>query len=440
MKSSNFTILSLHRMGDPKLRLEAVNVLEMMVANNIDKTSTIVHDTNIPFPNYLKDIRYDAIILGPTFLSNRHNHEHFKKMLHEYDFIKSSDACKIALPQDDYDSSSILDQWMVDWDIDRVYTVISNHWDLIYPKYIKKGDIKLGYTGYISEAWINKWSRPKELRSRKIDVSYRTHHLSKNRCYLRNLKYVIADRFKDKFGNDDRFNIDISNDKKDFILGQNWHSFIENSKACLVTPSGSSLLDPEGSIRRKVEIFETINSDPQFFDVQQNCYPGIDRDFMFTAISPRNIEAALARTIQIGTEGVYSKIMEPDLHYIKLDEDCSNVSEIKEMLLDHHYLDIISSNCKEAFLDTKRLRIKTIVNELIEFIKGSKKESIVGELNAINSSLQYEHKIYTENYYKKQRLYRSNNKLRMIQRYTIRGIELVFSANTSRKLYKMINI
>lgn len=45
------------------------------------------------------------------------------------------------MPQDDYDYAEVLDSWMVDWKIDRVYTVIPDHWNVLYPKYIFSGDI-----------------------------------------------------------------------------------------------------------------------------------------------------------------------------------------------------------------------------------------------------------------------------------------------------------
>jgi hypothetical protein len=39
----------------------------------------------------------------------------------------------------------------------------------------------------------------------------------------------------------------------DLIFGSRWHDFVENSRFCLASNSGSSLLDPVGKIRRCVE-------------------------------------------------------------------------------------------------------------------------------------------------------------------------------------------
>ena len=148
-------VLILHQMGDPRYRIEAVRSLEYMIPENRPDLSCIIHDADLPFPEYLKSIEFNLIVLGPTFLCNRYSPFNLKKVLKSYDFIKHSNACKIALPQDDYDCSSLLDDWMVEWKIDRIYTVCPENWNVLYPKASKNIQIKLGYTGYISDSWIN---------------------------------------------------------------------------------------------------------------------------------------------------------------------------------------------------------------------------------------------------------------------------------------------
>ena len=139
-------------MGDPRDAREAVRSLEFMFLNNRPDLNCIVHDANIPFPSNLKEIDYHLIVLGPTFLCNRYNSSTFKSTLKNYNFIKEIVACKVAMPQDEYDCSAILDNWMFDWKVDRIYSVLSSeYWNLLYPKYSKYGQIVSGYTGYISD-------------------------------------------------------------------------------------------------------------------------------------------------------------------------------------------------------------------------------------------------------------------------------------------------
>jgi hypothetical protein len=84
-------------------------------------------------------------------------------------------------------------------------------------------------------------------------------------------------------------------------------------------------------------------------------------------ISPRNIEAALAGSVQIATPGSYSGLMSPMQDYLPLNEDCSNISDIVRMMSDEKLVFEIQKNVKEKILSEKRLRRSNIVNEIVEF-------------------------------------------------------------------------
>lgn len=373
---SKLNVLILHSMGNPRFHREAVRALEYMIPECRPELNCIVHDTNLPFPEYLKDIEYHLIVLGPTFLCERFYHLSLAKVKNLYGFIKNSQACKVALPQDDYYGSGFLDDWMVDWKIDRIYSVLPEHINVLYPNASKKIEFKKGYTGYISDSWIDYWNSPKPHSQRKIDVSYRATKLSVNYGSIRNLKWEIADRFQTAIEGTDALRLDISIDRNDLIPGEAWHSFLEESRFCLTTPSGSSLLDPWSEIRYC--ILDCAKKNPQipFQQVERICFPGLDRQYLFTAISPRNIEAALAKTVQIATPGSYSGLMNPIDHFIPLNEDCSNVSEVLEMMDDRRLIDKIKKQCKEAILSESRLRRDFIVNEIVSFT-----ESVVSDRN-----------------------------------------------------------
>lgn len=379
---SCLNVLVLHRMGDPRSRREAVRALEYMLPESRPDINCIVHDADIPFPAYLKDLEYHLIVLGPTFLCYRHDRRSLDITYRKWGFIRESAACKVALPQDDYETSAALDEWMTNWRIDRVYSVIPDHWEVLYPQYSQTGDIALGYTGYVSDSWIDSWKHPKEHAARKIDVSYRTlHSVAINRCYFRHLKYAIAARFKAAVmaaGAD--IVLDISTSSKDFISGVQWHQFMEDSKFCLTSPSGSSVLDPRGELRQRVTEFCLRNPDADFDYVAEHLLRGKDRIYNFTAISPRNIEAALAETVQIGTPGTYSGLLRPGEHFIPLDEDCANIGDVLTMMGDSKLVADIKRQCKEVMLSEPRLRRSVIVNEILEFA-----ESVISARKIVGS-------------------------------------------------------
>ncbi len=360
-------ILVLHMMGDPRYWRTAVEDLEYMLPTYAPHHNYIVHAVEYPLPDYIKDIQFDGIVLGPTFLCCRHT-KLLQKILPVYDFIRTSDAFKIAMPQDDYHRSAILDRWMVDWNVDLVYSVCPDHWSILYPNYIKKGTIKLGYTGYISNSWINYWSNPKPFEKRSIDISYRAKKSPPYAGSMGYLKGNIGDIFKAKVNNS-KLILDISTERKDMIPGIKWHEFLENSKFCLATNSGSSLHDPEGLIHSKIKHYLAKYPKASFEEIERNCFFGEDGKHIFTAISPRIIEAALAETIQIAIPGQYSGILESAEHYIPLENDCSNVPDILSIMKHPEQMSLIAKKCKEAILSIDNLRFDHHVKQIIETIK-----------------------------------------------------------------------
>lgn len=391
---SKINALVLHWMGDPRFYREAVRSLEYMLPETRPDVNCIVHDTDIPFPEYLKEVDYDLIILGPTFLCNRYYPVCLQRVIKEYDFIKYSSACKVALPQDDYDCSAILDNWMTDWGVDCMYAVIPDHWDLLYPKFSKNKLIKLGYTGYISEKWIDSWKNPKPFSQRKIDVSYRASKLPANFGSIGQLKWRIAENFLQGIGtNQEGYQLDISVNPKDMIPGDAWHSFLENSKFCLITPSGSSLFDEFGTIRNCVQVYTSKFPNASFDEIENHCFQGQDRKYELTAISPRNLEAALSKTVQLATPGSYSGLMTPFDHYIPLEENCSNIKDVLDNMRDETLVTRIQENCRETMLSEKRLRIRTIADEIIELTKDvvSLRKSIGSDQHSIDRKFKKYH-------------------------------------------------
>ena len=366
---SNLDILILHDLPPKSIRRSAVEAIELMFPKNASNHNYIVHNCSNPMTEYIKNCNFDAIILGSTFLWQRAEPDNFLKLLTEYDFIRKSNAFKIAMPQDDYFCNKILDDWMCGWGVDLVYTVIPQNWSVLYPRYIKtKGKIMLGYTGYISEDMIKYWKSPKKHNERTIDVSYRSHWKHANYGQLGFMKAYIGVFFKTKFS-DKNLVLDISTNPSDMIPGNNWYEFVENSKFCITINSGHNFLDPYGDIKRTVDEYQWKNPQAEYKEIEQQCYPGIDGKYDFTAISPRVIEAALAETVQLAVPGNYSGILKPMVHYIPLRIDSSNVDEVYAIMNDENLVHQIAKNCKKAILNHSGLRAKEHVENTINIIK-----------------------------------------------------------------------
>ncbi len=398
--SDRLNILILHQMGDPRTWRSSVRDIEYSLPDYAPEHNYIVHDASLPAPDFIKDIEYHCVILGSTCLCNCHFPLMLSKTLKQYAFIKDSNAFKIAMPQDDYDCSAILERWLLDWNIDLLYTVCPQHWDVLYPNLALTKKIRLGYTGYVSDKMIERGRHLKPFESRTIDVSYRAAKLPPHFGVVGHLKGVIGDVFLANTS-DEGFVVDISTHPKNIIHGDKWLDFIENSKFTLGSNSGSSLLDPEGEIRFKVERYLAFNPKATYEEVRDACFPMEDGKWIFTAISPRNIEAALLGTVQICTPGSYSGIMFPETHYIPFEPDGSNIRDVVAMMRDTYKVKRIAAACKEAFLSVKELRYSYHVQEIIDLItQGISTAKIVGTNTEEMKRLIQKYREYNKNFSK----------------------------------------
>ena len=360
-------ILILHGLGDPLAWRVAVRDLEYLLPDHAPEHVYVVHDSAQPVPDFIKQTRFHGIVLGPTFLCARFARHTFAGVLDTFDFVRTSDAFKIALPQDDYDAHALLDQWMIDWNVDVVYAACSEHWDVLYPRYSAAGRIRQGYTSYIPSTWIERWRTTMPFADRPIDVSYRSRKLPANFGRIGYIKGAIAERFAAHPATRG-LTLDLSTHDADLIPGPEWHAFLEKSKFCLATNTGSSLLDPVGHIRRCVERYEMRHPAASFEEIEAHCFPGLDGRYHFTALAPRNIEAALKQTVQIATPGPYGGILAAGEHYLALDPNCGNAGDVVDQMRDQPRVEKIRTRAREAVLSVPELRATTHAATLIEQI------------------------------------------------------------------------
>jgi hypothetical protein len=364
MTDARLKILVLHRLGDPGTWRTSMVEHELCLPLGAQEHDYVVHNAALPLPPFVRDIRFDGIVLCQTFLSLRRDPPSYRRAREEYAFVGASPAIKIALPQDDYDCSGVLDAWLVDWKVDVAYPVVSNGWDVLYPRFSRQGKLRLGFTGYISRAMRERWTAPKPAAARRIDVSYRAAKLPPNFGRLGHLKGVIGDRFV-AAARGRGLALDISTEASRAIVGPAWHSFLEDSRFVLGVNSGSSVLDVDGSINLRVYDYLVRKPGASFEEVEAACFPGVDGRHVFTAISPRNLECALIESAQILTPGHYSGMLQAGAHYIAVEPDLSNADEVFAAMRDTSAVARMVRDCKEALLSQDSLRVEHRVAEML---------------------------------------------------------------------------
>jgi glycosyltransferase involved in cell wall biosynthesis len=363
---SRLRILVLHGLGDPSAAPVFLTKHVAALRAHYPEHEYVFHDTTVGSASELIGIGFDAVVLDVTLLAARWAEDNrLEAIKRDYAFIKDLQAVKVALPQDEYDCNAVLDEWMCEWNVDVVFSVIDGNWDVLYPKYSQAGTIRLAYTGYIDDSLL--YTRPSAWAGRPIDIGYRARKLPPYFGALGDNKWRIGEAVKARAIRAG-FVTDIVVGDGGALLGHSWLKFINDCKFSLGANSGSSLLDPTGSIQRSVRAYLKEHPQAPFEEVEEACFAGLDREHEFTAISPRVLEAGMLESCQILVEGAYSGILKPWEHYIPIRADASDFDDVAEAMRDHALCARLIANCKSALLDFKALRYESYAKAIMDAI------------------------------------------------------------------------
>ena len=101
-----------------------------------------------PLPKEFEEIEVDLLVINYDYLNYRFTPLwSFVKNRHINIARKAKKV--VALAQDDFWANKLLDNWCMDWDVDRILTPIDNDLDVLYPRSIKSKEFKTALTGYV---------------------------------------------------------------------------------------------------------------------------------------------------------------------------------------------------------------------------------------------------------------------------------------------------
>lgn len=284
-------------------------------------------------PAWLRYANFDAVIFHTTFLCMRWN-DAFYKWKCGLRWVADLDCLKIALPQDEYDHSEILDEWLDEWGVLVIFSIFDRqHHETLYPIMHKKADLYRAFTGYIDENISERWAgKIPTLEERSNDIVYRATRLPYWFGHHGQMKYHIAERVRERAIRRG-MKCDISTQPEDTIVGDQWEQFMASGRAVIGCESGSSVLDRRGEIQARIQARLRMNPALSFEEIQKELPSNWD-SYKFFAIGPRHFEAVITKTCQVLVEGWYDGIFQPDKHYIPLKRDYSNLDEVLDKLRD----------------------------------------------------------------------------------------------------------
>jgi hypothetical protein len=364
-------VLVLHGMGKEKAWFPGVADEELIFPKYDPENNYLVHNCYLPLPQIVQDYEFDAVFMMATFMWEIIKNGLQGKWIKQLEFLKHTSAIKIVFPQDDYWHCEIRDAFYVGWGIHKVFPVCPpESWSELVPRYLESGgNIEQGYTTYVTDYMKNLSQYAKDWEERDFDVVFRAKKTPVAPNHFGVIKGIIGDRFLTAIGENSGLSCDISTNPLKLIRGSAWYKFMGTSKAILGSNSGSSIRLRNRRIASKFQSYQAKNPKSSLDELEKAVIPEIDRNKSYTAISPRNLEAAMLGTVQILVQGDYGGFLEPWEDYIPLAEDCANIDQVLWHLRDRAYCMQVATSCRRKLLGAKELNAERFIEQVIAFVR-----------------------------------------------------------------------
>lgn len=313
---------------------------------------------------------FDVVIFHYTAMELRISDRHWNDFVQLMRMIWRDYPCKkIIMVQDDYTRTGNVWDLALGIKADTIYTIIREcDYSILYPK-SKLGNIQIKtvLTGYVEERYINKIF----LRShsqRTYDVVYRANKLPYEYGKHGQLKYELALYFNEQLQNTGLiFDLAGTIGNKGAVLGDRWLDFLASSRTTIGCLSGAGFADITGEYQKKARDYNTLHADATYEEAKAACFPDV-KENLSGMISPRIFDAAITKTCQILLGEDYQGILRPNVDYIVLNTDFSNIHEVIEKMKDVGYCEQIANNCYEHVVKSQRYTYKKFAEWLINDI------------------------------------------------------------------------
>ena len=298
-------------------------------------------------PRAIRRLNVDVVILDNTLLVARWAPE-FPARRPTFNWLADLRALKVAFPQDEYNHTHVLDDWLTDLGVDVVFSVAGpQHHELLYPRLAATARFEKCLTGYIDELDTTRQAAvvlPHDRR--RLDLAYRAEALTPRFGRLGRLKHMVADWVAPP-ARAAGLHVDVSTDPRDAVLGERWFPFIASARAVLGSESGASAIDRRGELVAAERALLAEQPGLSFAEFDDAMPAGWDGQ-LHGSVGPRHLEAAAARTCQVLVEGGYDGVLEPDVHYLPVRADGSDAAAVVERLADHK---LVEATASRAYAD-----------------------------------------------------------------------------------------
>lgn len=278
---------------------------------------------------------------------------------------------KVLYIQDEYEATEQARQWMDKLCFDIVFTCVPPEYvELVYPQERFPGTRFIQtLTGYVPDKLKDSRSL-KPLNARNIAIGYRGRLLPFHYGDLAHEKYSIGSRMREACeGKKLAIDIEWTEDKR--IYGDKWYDFVEDCRATLGTESGANIFDDFGLLKKAVAAALARNPSLSYEQIHGQILAEHEGKVKMNQVSARIFEAIALKTALILFEGSYSGVILPNVHYIPLKKDFTNVDEVLAKLNDDSYLTQLTERAYNDIILSGKYTYASMVAEFDQAINSS---------------------------------------------------------------------
>lgn len=248
--------------------------------------------------------------------------------------IRNIKALKVLFLQDEFQYLRTINDAMAEMGIELMFTCVAeNDFDRFYPK--KKipslRGVHQNLTGYVTEEFRKPGLRARGRR--QWDVGYRGRPPLYYMGLLGQHKTRIADEFIplcEAHG----LSHNISYLEEDRLSGSGWIDFLRTTRVQLGSPSGTSIVDLDGSLIEAEQKYRADHPYSTFEEVHAKILAPHEGKMVIETVSPRHFEYAATGATMALVEGDYGGYLKAGEHYIPIAPDYSNLEEVARKIKD----------------------------------------------------------------------------------------------------------
>jgi hypothetical protein len=285
-------------------------------------------------PPWIRGQRWDLVVLHYSVLAARWT-PRFARIRSSLGWLAEADAAIVAMPQDEYDDAHVLDDWMQDVGADVVYSIFGGaERDALYPRTRVTARFEQCFTGYVDTRDVERLRGRAAIphAQRPLDIAYRAGWLPYRLGWRGQVKHRLAEALEPAAARAG-LRADLSTAEGKLLFGDDWFNLLACARVVAGCESGASAMDPRGEVRALETSLRAADPDLSFQQFAARMPAGWDGHAL-GSISPRHFEAALVGSAQLLVQGEYAGVLEPDVHYLPVRQDLTDIDAACERLGD----------------------------------------------------------------------------------------------------------